>query len=76
MQVTLNSGALCYWCIRRGVRTMMEKYGVEDKKTTYEVVLPKPGTPDDYQIIGSQLSLVEATDLQDGNKNAIIRPER
>lgn len=54
---------------------MMEKYGVEEKSQTYEVVKPKPGTPDDYDVIGSQLSLPEATDIQNKNPEAIIRPE-
>lgn len=54
---------------------MMEKYGVEEKQQTYELILPKPGTPDDYQIIGSQLSLPEATELQNQHPNGIIRPE-
>lgn len=54
---------------------MMEKYGVEEKSQTFEVVLPKPGTPDDFQVIGSHLSLPEATDIQNKNPNAIIRPD-
>lgn len=55
---------------------MMEKYGVEEASQTYEVVLPKPGKPDDFQVIGNQLSLPEAQEIQNQQPSAIIRPEK
>lgn len=55
---------------------MMEKYGVEKSENTFEVVLPIPGTPDSFKVIGSQLTLPDATELQNDNPNAIVRPEK
>jgi hypothetical protein len=52
---------------------MMEKYGVE--QSTYEVVVPVPGKPDDFTVIGSYLSLEDATKLQQKNPKSIVRPE-
>ena len=54
---------------------MIEKYGVEDK-TTYEVVVPKPGVDNEFQVVGSQLTLPEATTLANSTSNAIVRPEK
>lgn len=54
---------------------MMEKYGVEQESRTYEVVVPISGTPDDYKVIGTHLSLPEATRIQNENPQVIIRPE-
>lgn len=50
---------------------MMEKYGVE--QSTYEVV--KVASSDE-KIIGSNLSLSEANELQKLNAESIIRAEK
>ena len=55
---------------------MMEKYGVEEQENTFEVVLPDPRMPDDFRVLGSQLSLPAATKLQNEYRGAIIRPEK
>lgn len=52
---------------------MMEKYGVE--QSTFEVVKPLIGKPDDFEVIGSNLSLEDASKLQQRNPKAIVRPE-
>lgn len=52
---------------------MMEKFGV--LSNTYEVVVPIPGKPDDYQVIGSNLSLADANNVRNLNPQAIVRPE-
>lgn len=52
---------------------MMEKYGVE--QSTYEVVVPVVGKPDDFEKIGSNLNLDDASKLQQRNPKSIVRPE-
>ena len=51
---------------------MMEKYGADVQ--TYEVVQSIPGTPDDFKVVGSNLSLDEAKKVAATYKNSIVRP--
>lgn len=51
---------------------MMEKYGAEIKK--YEVFEITPSQPDDRKLVGTDLTLDDANDLAEKNKNYIVYP--
>lgn len=51
---------------------MMEKYGAEVQK--YEVLEVTPYQPDDKKVVASGLSMDEAIDMADKNKNYMIMP--
>ena len=60
----------------KGGEYQMEKYGVEETKFTYQILVPLPGKEKKYQIIGERLTLPQATDIVNRTPNAIIRPEK
>ena len=54
----------------------MEKYGAEKSEYTYQILVPKPGKENEFQVIGRQLPLPEATKIVNSTPDAIIRPEK